>query len=255
VYVADTGNNAVRLLQSSGGGETIAAVTNAASNATGPIAPGEILVLYGSGLGPANTVSNPGPLTTSLGGTVVYINGVPAPVLYAGATQVSVIVPFAATGTQAQIYVSYAGQASNVVTVPILAAAPGLFTVDFTGKGQVAAINVPLAGTNTVNGASHPANGGDFIELFGTGGGPTNPVSADGAMAPAPAQLVQPATVTIGGKPASVNYAGAAPGDINGLLQINVQIPTGLPAGPAALTVSIAGINGPTGTTIYVSGK
>src|SRR5262249_9182498 len=52
VYLADTGNNAIRLMQPTGSGITLSAVTNGASNQTGPIAPGEVLVLYGSGMGP-----------------------------------------------------------------------------------------------------------------------------------------------------------------------------------------------------------
>ena len=51
VYVADPANNAVRMLAPVSAGITVSAVTNAASNLAGAIAPGELVVLYGSGLG------------------------------------------------------------------------------------------------------------------------------------------------------------------------------------------------------------
>jgi len=234
----------------------VKAVTNAAGNQTGAIAPGEILVLYGTGLGPGSVVANQpvnGSYTTSVGGATVYINGAAAPILYASATQVSAIVPFGLTGSTAQIYVSYQGQASAPVSVPVASAAPALFTLDFSGKGQVAAVN--QGATASINGAAHPANAGTFVQLYATGGGPTSPASQDGAIATGPAQLTQPATVTIGGKNATVAYAGSAPGSPDGVVQINVQIPTGLPAGQASVLVQIGGVTSPAGPTIAVSGN
>jgi uncharacterized protein (TIGR03437 family) len=257
VYVADSGNNAIRLLQPSGAGIAIGAVANAAGNSTGAIAPGEILVIYGSGLGPAAVAANQpsvnGLYTTTVGGTTVYIDGTPVTILYAYATQVSVIVPFGLIGNTAQIYASYQGQASAPVSVPVASAAPALFTVDFSGKGQVAAVN--QGATPFVNGAAHPANAGTFVQLYATGGGTTSPASQDGALATGPAVLTQPATVTIGGKTAVVSYAGSAPGSPDGVVQINVQIPAGLPAGQASVLLQIGGVTGPTGATIAVSGN
>jgi uncharacterized protein (TIGR03437 family) len=258
VYVADSGNNAVRLLQASSTGATsIGAVTNSASNATGPISGGEILVIYGTGIGPAslavNQANTAGVYGTSLGGTTVYLNGTPIPVLYASSTQVSAIVPFGLTGTSAQVYVTYQGQPSAPVTVTVANAAPALFTLDASGKGQVAAIN--QSATPSVNSSAHPASAGTFVQLYATGGGGTNPASQDGAIATGPANLSQSATVTIGGKTATVAYAGAAPGSPNGVIQINVQIPTGLPAGQASVLLQIGGVSSQAGTTLSVSGQ
>lgn len=258
VYVADSGNNAIRLLQpGSSGGTAVASVTNAASNQTGAIAPGEIVVIYGSKLGPANVAVNQpnasGVYSTSVGGTTVYINGAAAPLLYASATQVSAIVPFSLSGSTAQIFVGYNGQASTPVSVPVAAAAPALFTLDFSGKGQVAAVNQGT--TPAINGAAHPANAGTFVQLYATGGGGTSPASQDGAIAPGPASLTQSVTASIGGKPAPVAYAGAAPGSPNGVIQVNVQIPTGLAAGQAPVLLQIGGVTSPAGTTIAVSGN
>jgi len=257
VYVADSGNNAVRLLMpSSSGGSVVGAVTNAAGNTTGAIAPGELLVIYGTGLGPASVAVNPptnGQYSTTVGGTTVYLNGKALPILYSYATQASVIVPFGLTGSSASLYVAYNGQATAPVTVPIAAAAPALFTTDFSGKGQVAAINE--GNPATINSAAHPANAGQFVELYATGGGPTSPASQDAAIATGPYNLTQTTNVTIGGKTAVVAYAGSAPGSPNGVVQINVQIPAGLPAGPAAVLVQIGAATSPAGATIAVSGQ
>ncbi len=259
VYVADSGNNAVRVLQPLATGAGISAVTNAASNQTGAIAPGEIIVIYGSGLGPATVAKNQpnsnGVYGTSVGGTSVYVGGTAAPVLYASATQVSAIVPFGVSGNSASVYTTYQGIATTPVTVPVAAAAPAFFTVDFSGQGQVAAVNE--GATATVNGAAHPAAAGTFVELYATGGGATNPSSADGAIATGPAPLSQSLTVTvsIGGKNATVAYAGAAPGSPNGVVQINAQVPSGLNAGQAQVLVTIGGVSSPGGTTIAVSGN
>ncbi len=126
VWVADTLNNAVRELQFATGGTTIAAVTNGASNLSGPVAPGEVIVLYGSGLGPAQLAQyqpdSNGLVPSSVGGTSVYINGSPAPVLYSSANQVAAMVPFGISGSLAQLYVQ--NQNSDVGPVQSLRGQP-----------------------------------------------------------------------------------------------------------------------------------
>jgi uncharacterized protein (TIGR03437 family) len=191
-----------------------------------------------------------GTYANTAGGTTVYLNGTPIPILYTSATQVSAIAPFGLTGSTAQLFVSYNGQASAPVTVNVANAAPALFTLDKSGKGQVAAINQGT--TPAVNDAAHPAVAGSFVQLYATGGGGTNPASQDGALATGPANLTQTTTVSIGGKTATVAYAGAAPTSPNGLIQINVQIPAGLPAGSAAVSIVIGGLSSPAGTTISI---
>src|ERR1035438_7849247 len=118
VWVADTLNNAVRLLQFAGGGTTVSAVTSGASNLSGPVAPGEVIVIWGSGLGPAQLAQyqadSNGLVPTSVGGTSVYVNGVLAPMLYASANQVAAVVPFGVSGSLAQLYVQY----QNVTSAP-----------------------------------------------------------------------------------------------------------------------------------------
>jgi uncharacterized protein (TIGR03437 family) len=241
VYVADTGNNAIRLLTVTGSNTSIAAITNAASNAVGDIAPGEVVVIYGSGLGPAQVVSNQfnsaGVIPSTLAGTTVYFNGSPAPLLYTSATQVSAIVPFGVGSGNTQIYVAYQGQVSAVSSQRIAAAAPGLFTTDFSGKGQAAAVNQD----NSVNGPTHPAKAGSIVSLYLTGGGQTNPTGQDGSVPVLPVlpQPVLPVSVTVGGKPATVKFAGAAPNTVAGVWQVNVELPAGLTSGAVPVVVQL----------------
>lgn len=254
LYVADTNNNAVRMLQPMGSGITAAAVVGAASNALGAIAPGEVLVLYGSGMGPAQTAVNrfnsQGVLGTNVGGTSVLVNGVPAPMLYAGATQVSFIVPYATNGQTARIYVSANGQVSNPLSAAVAAAAPGIFTVDFSGKGQAAAVNQD----GSVNGPSHPVKAGSYVSLYLTGAGQTNPPGTDGAqnVVPLP-QPVGTVTVSIGGQSTTYNYAGAAPNSVAGVMQVNALVPGGLAAGSVPVVVTVGGVPSQPGVTITVN--
>ncbi len=213
-------------------------INNAASNQFLGIAPGEIVSLKGSGLGPAQLVSaragSDGLYPTQLSGTSVQFNGVSAPLLYTSATQVAAVAPYGVTGPTVQVIVTYQGQTSVPATVQVFAAAPGLFTADRTGAGQAAAINQD----GTVNGASNPAPLGSVISLYATGGGQTSPVGVDGQLSTSPlASQSLPVQVYVGQEmvlsTAQLQYAGPAPGEIAGLMQINVPLPLGLKTGSA----------------------
>jgi len=255
LYVADMANNAVRLLQYAGNGLGIGAVTNAASSVSGPVAPGEVVVLYGSGLGPAQLTQSridptSGLVGTSLAGTSVIFGGKPAPVLYTWATQVAAVVPYSIAGANVQVFVQYQGQSSAPVTVPVAAVAPALFTADSSGKGQAAASNQD----GTVNGAAHPAKVGSYISLWLTGAGQTNPAGVDGQPGAAPLpQPVAAVSVTIGGQSVTPQYAGQAPTAVAGVMQINAQIPSGTQAGNAVpVVVQVGGVSTQAGVTIAV---
>jgi uncharacterized protein (TIGR03437 family) len=257
VYVADTGNNAIRLLQfAAGTGVTVSTVANGASNLAGSIAPGEVVVIYGSGLGPGQIqqfqLDDNGLVPMNLAGTSVVFNGALAPVLYTSASQVAAVVPYNIAGPNAQVFVQYLGQASTPVTVPVAAVVPALFTLNGSGKGQAAAVNPD----GSLNGAARPAKAGSFVSLYVTGAGQTNPPGMDGlpGAVPLPLPLV-PVTVMIGGKAAPVQYAGGAPNVVAGVMQVNVQIPTGLPAGDVPVVVQVGNVSTQAGVTVAVSGN
>lgn len=204
----------------------ITAVVDAASQQASPLSPGKIVVIYGAGLGPAQLVQNQasnGQFGTQAGGTAVSFNGIAAPVLYASETQVAAIVPYSITATTAQVTVASKGETSAGFSVTVAPAAPSMFTLNQTGAGQAAAIN---AVDGTPNSAANPVKTGGYISLYATGEGQTSPGGVDGALSSASTRPLLPVSATVGGIPAMVQFAGEAPGQVAGLLQVNVQIPS-----------------------------
>ncbi len=234
-----------------------AGVANAASYAATAVAPGQIITIFGSGIGPPSIATlqlSPDGLSIAktLAGTRVLFDGVPAPLIFVLDSQISAIVPYAVAGSgSTQLQVEFNGVRSNVVILEVAPAAPGLFTLDLSGKGAAAVLN---ASDFTGISASNPAARGSVILIYGTGEGQSNPPGVDGKLTaselPTPVQQV---TVTIGGIDAKVLYAGGAPGLVAGLLQINVEVPAGVTPGSAVpLTVRVAGFESQPGVTLAV---
>ena len=227
---------------------TITGVINAASGATGSVAPGMAISIFGALLGPQTGVPWTAPVgdgtaATTLGGTQVLFDGTPAPLLYAASGQVNALAPFELSSkTSTVLQVVYDGVTSAGLTLPVVAAEPGLFTANAAGTGEGAILNQD----GKVNSASNPAAAGSTIQLFGTGGGVTVPPSVDGTLNPIPAPgatlgaLALTATATVGGQPATVYYAGPAPGLVAGILQINVTLPSGTPSGSIPVVVTLS---------------
>ncbi len=232
LYVADTGNSAIRELRPSHTSLLISSVVDAASERPGPVSPGKIVVIYGAGLGPTQLIQNQpanGQIGTSLGGTTVSFNGIAAPVLYASSMKVAVTVPYALNAAVAQVAVTYNGQTSAPYLLTLASSAPGIFTTAQTGGGQITAINMV---DGTVNSAANPAKAGASISFYATGEGQTSPPGKDGQLGSSAAPKPNlPVNVTIGGIPATVQSAGGAPGQISGLMQMTVQIPSGVQPG------------------------
>jgi uncharacterized protein (TIGR03118 family) len=232
----------------------VVAVQNAAGGvSTGPIAPGEVLALIGITVGPRPAVSSPGLGTaatvgTSLGGTTVTINGTPAPILYTHADQTNVVVPWGVTGTTASIVVTSGTAASpttsQTFSVPLATAAPGLFMF----SGGALAYNQD----GTLNSATNAAVAGSVVVLYASGLGQTDPLGVDGAKSSSLvlAETVAPVTVTIGGKTALVVYAGSAPGQIAGIMQVEAVVPAGVGTGPIPVVVTAGGNSSQAGATV-----
>ena len=93
--------------------------------------------------------------------------------------------------------------------------------------------------------AANPARSGEMLTLFASGLGPTRPGVDPGQPFTAdPPQVVNsPLDVIVNGRPAEVLYAGSAPGQVAGVLQVNVRVPDGVASGaevPVVLTVGNA---------------
>ena len=238
----------IRILRPIRNSVLITAVFDAAGERANPVAPGKIALIYGGNLGPTQlTQSQPtgGRFPTQFSGTSVTFNGIPAPILYTSATQVAAIVPYAISGGIAQVILTYQGQASATFAVSVAPSAPSLFTLNQTGVGQAAAIN---AGDGTVNTATNPVHIGGYISLYATGEGQTTPGEQDGTVdGTTPPKPVLPVSATVGGIPATVQYAGGVPGQVSGLLQVNVQVPNGVqPGGYTPVVVRVGdAVSGP----------
>ncbi len=232
VYFSDQDNNEVRRLVTET--TSIRTIVNAASGTAGFVAPGEVVTIFGTRLGPGNGVSGSAPgglFGSAAGGTRVLFDGVAAPILYAGSNQVNVIVPYEVGGkSTVRVQVETNGNLGAAFSVAVRDAAPGLFTSDSSGRGQAAALNE----NGTLNSPSNPAAPDSIVTLFATGEGQTIPngitgrvVSGDVNFLPRPLQRV---TVQIQGIAAQILYAGAAPQSA-GLMQINVRVPGNLTPG------------------------
>jgi uncharacterized protein (TIGR03437 family) len=208
-------------------------IVNAASYAGGSVAPGEIVLISGSGFGASNLVTlqldNRGYVSTTLAGVQLLFDGVPAPLIYVQAGRISAVVPYLVDGkTATQVQVSSQGQKSTPVAVPVATVAPGIFTLDASGRGQGAIVNLD----GTVNSPGNPAPAGSYVAVYATGEGQTNPAGVDGKPGDtAPPRPIQSVSATVGGVNAQVQYAGGVPGLLAGLSQINVQIPQGIASG------------------------
>jgi len=234
---------------------SVAGAANAASYAPGPIAPGEIVTIFGTGLGPSMLttlqITDSGTVATNLGGTQVFFDGYAAPMIYSSATQVSVIVPYEVAGTgTTSMMIEYQGTRSNTTTVPVLDSLPGIFTASALGYGQGAIVNQD----GSINSSQNGADPGSIVSIYATGGGQTNPSGVDGSITSnvlATPQL--PVTVQISGENAEVLYAGAAPGEPSGVLQVNAQIPADVPRGTnVSVVITVGSVSSQAGVTVAI---
>jgi uncharacterized protein (TIGR03437 family) len=223
-------------------------VINGASFALGsPIAPGSIASLFGSGFG------------TSTSGVTVLVGGIAAPLFGVYATQINFQVPWQLSGTQAQITVTSGDLTSAPVTVTLAGQAPGIFALNTAS--QAAAL---IAGTTSIVApadaypGSQPAQPGEYITIYCTGLGPVTNQPATGALSSSSTLSYTssvPVTASIGGVNAAVSFSGLAPGFL-ALYQVNVQVPSNSPAGPAVpLTISMGGSTSSQATIAVAAGS
>jgi uncharacterized protein (TIGR03437 family) len=235
LYIADSGGGRLlkgNVLRSSSGPPQLLsrAVVNAANLLPSPVAPGELVTLFGADLGPAaGAYARPdasGRFATNLAGVRVLFDRVPAPVLYAQTYQVNAIVPFSVTpGATIEVRVEYNGTQSTAARIAIAEAAPAIFTLDAPSPrgGRAAALNQD----GTINSPENPAPVGSILTLYVTGAGVMQPAIPDGQVVTITnARLALPVFVSFyGGGTAEILYAGPAPGIVAGVLQINVRVP------------------------------
>ena len=222
---------------------TAAGVVSAAAPAlASPLVPGSIYSLYARNLAPSTVVAGSAPLPYTLGGAVLEISGIPAPLSFVSPNQANFQVPWDLEGHNRASLTAYNGtQASVTLLLNVAVVAPAIFTMNGRGTGQGAVL---IAGTGVLAApvgafpGSRPARPGDFLEIYATGLGPVSRLQTNGTPKPvttAPAVSRTP-SVTIGGAPATVLFSGLAPNAV-GVYQINVQVPAGAATGDAVPVV------------------
>ena len=231
-------------------------IVDGASTLPGAVTPGKIVVLYGDRIGPATLTTaqfgGDGRVSTNLGGTQVLFDGVAAPLLYSSAGQVAAVVPYEVDGKiGTQVQVKNGSSATETVALPVTPAAPSIFSVDLSGSGPAAVLNQDGL---TVNSAKSPAAKGSLISIYATGEGQTQPGGVDGAIASGSslAKPKLPVQVWIDGRPAEVQYAGAAPGQVAGLMQVNVRIPADASSGNVPILIQVGDAQSQAGMTVAV---
>lgn len=221
-------------------------VVNAATNSpfTAQLSPGEVITLYGSGLISGPTVTSPAPFPNTLGGAQVLITPsgatapLNAPIYFASPTQISAVVPYnIPTNTSVvSVQVVNNGAQSNTVNSYIGSTSAGVFTVPPGGLGNGAVLHADYSLVSS----SSPAKVGETVLIFLTGLGAVSPSVTAGAPAPSSAPLAQvtnTVNVYIDSQPATVSFAGLAPG-LGGLYQLNVVVPSGVTSGTVSLEIS-----------------
>ena len=225
-------------------GQTSAAWTLGIANAaggglSGRLAPAELISIYGLHLGPAAPVSATfdaaGFLPTTLGGLEVTINGISSPLLYVSATQINAVAPIELTaGSAVALRITQNGVPLPDFRVMDDIAAPAVFV---NSDDSAAAINQD----GTVNSQANPAPSGSYVSIWATGTGYSP--GSDGQMATGPNEFCEPGLLycpvfQYDGTPVNVSYTGAAPGEVNGVIQINFQV-----TGSQSYYLSVDGIN------------
>ena len=240
-------------------GPTVAAIQNAASSASTSLAPGLNILIYGANMGPTTLVPYQvgpnGALLTSLVGTQVTFDGILAPIIFTRDTLVSVMVPYEIAGrVSSAMVVSYNGVPSTPLQLRVVDVAPGIYSANSTGSGQGAILNENF----TINSPANPETTGHYIQIYATGEGQTTPQGVDGLITstqrPLPMPNV-PVTVNIGGvelAASDIAFAGEAPLNVSGVIQVNAKIPAGVGPGAVPVVIRVGGVPSQGNLTVSV---
>ena len=227
-------------------------IVNAASLSGDHIAPGQLITLFGTALGPttatSGTVDEGGALSQQVSGVRVLFDGAPGGVLYVSDSQINAVVPNSIAGkASTDVVVEYNGARTPAVTMKVAAAAPGLFSMAGDGQGQVLVIR---NGSVAVN---QSVARGEVVTLYATGAGLLDISAGDARLAQGIARPQLPVSVKAGGQDVDVLYAGVSPGSLEAVLQINIRLTDAVPSGSAVPVELVVGdFHSQTGLTMSV---
>ena len=234
---------------------SVSSIVNGASLQPGSVAPGEIIWIMGSALGPATglgpSILAAGAVDTELANTQVLFDGIPAPLLFVSSDKINAIVPYEVYGhSSTSVQVEVSGVSTDPVSLQVANTRPAIFTMDGSGSGQAAIINQD----GSSNSASKPATRGTVMSIFGTGEGQTMPAGQDGRIIATDVRTpIAPVSLTIGGTPVKVLYFGSVPGQVSGMFQINAYLPPDFATGDQlAIELSVGSASSPAGVTVAI---
>ncbi len=200
-------------------------VVHAATFVEGAVAPGQLLSLLTGALSRPELAE-------------VTVDGMAAPISYAGKSQVNFQMPYAIAGRpQVSLELRVGGALVYRLPLDVAGAAPGFFEAN----GLVVAVRPD----GSLNGDGAPARAGDVLKLYGTGEGLLR--EAGGLQVP-----FLPASVEVGGVAAELLYAGPAPG-YSGLLQVNLRVPDSVRLrGRVTVTLKVGAFQNPKSQVIVL---
>ena len=194
----------------------ITTILDAASQNPGPLAPGEIVTLFGQNFPTTSTAQ-------------LLIGNTPAQLLYSSPIQINAVVPAQVSGPYTTVTVQDATTAIPAGGLPTAIASPAIFTQDASGRGQASVLNQD----GSLNSAANPAPRGSTVQIYATG------ISA----------ATQPSLTIAGVGTPITNVTSPSPGTS----LIAAQIPTFLSPGDALPILLIAGpLQSPPTATIAV---
>jgi uncharacterized protein (TIGR03437 family) len=249
---------------------TVTAVRNAGSFLDGPLSLNTLIAIGGTGLqaaGATRTVGAAdiaaGRFPTELSCIAVEIAGRRAPLTYAQANQINAQIPtVSALGASTVVAIANPGtpneRRSDPFPLALAAHSPAFFRLlptpciaaVFATTGQVTGDPSLLQGVRGVR-------PGDIVSLYATGLGLLDPVYQAGEVMEGAVRTKDTVQIEWGGRTldaADLLYAGAAPGAISGLYQINIRVPANVTSNAQnQVRMRVGGALSPEGTTIYVA--
>jgi uncharacterized protein (TIGR03437 family) len=249
----------------SAGGITSAGLSNPPVNV---LSPNAIVSIFGSNFAPAGTAKQAGlvngQLPTNVAGVCVEFATVQAPIFAVYPGQINVQVPAVAPGNIPVQVVTDCGSPQAVASPPVSVAAQATapeffyFTTTSTGANPIAAINATTGGyvgaPGLISGATFtPAAPGEYLTLFATGFGATNPSFDPGVLPSGIANVTAPVSITFGGvtlAPSDILYVGLS--QFAGLYQVDIQVPANVPDGNQPLLITVGGVASPAAAFITV---
>jgi uncharacterized protein (TIGR03437 family) len=235
------------------------------------LSPNAIVSIFGKNFAPSGTATPAGlvhgQLPTNLAGVCVEFATVRAPIFAVYPSQINVQVPAVAPGNiPVQVITDCAtpqAVASPPVSVASQATAPEFFyfTTKASGADPIAAVNAVTGGyigaAGLIGGATFtPAKPGDYLTLFATGFGATNPSFAPGVLPSGTAAVTAPVSITFGDVTLSkseILYVGVS--QFAGLYQVNIQVPAGVADGNQPLVITVGGVASPAKAFLTVQGS